>query len=77
MSPVSRTVPEPTSVIAQEVARLAATPEVRSALEWFRDQETEFAEEDEPSLTEELLALLRLDLDRDHEYEHRGASVAS
>jgi len=43
MSPVSRTVPEPTSVIAQEVARLAATPEVRSALEWFRDQETEFA----------------------------------
>jgi tripeptide aminopeptidase len=43
MSPVSRTVPEPTSAIAQEVARLAATPEVRSALEWFRDQETEFA----------------------------------
>lgn len=43
MSPVSRTAPEPTSAIAQEVARLAATPEVRSALEWFRDQETEFA----------------------------------
>ena len=43
MSPVSRTAPEPTSAIAQEVARLAATPEVRNALEWFRDQETEFA----------------------------------
>jgi acetylornithine deacetylase/succinyl-diaminopimelate desuccinylase-like protein len=43
MSPVSRTAPEPTSAIAQEVACLAATPEVGSALEWFRDQETEFA----------------------------------
>src|SRR3954471_17125320 len=43
MSPVSRIAPEPTSAIAQEVARLAATPEVRNALEWFRDQETEFA----------------------------------
>ncbi|PYV65086.1 MAG: peptidase M20 [Acidobacteria bacterium] len=43
MSPVSRTAPEPTSAIAQEVARLAATPEVHSAIEWFRDQETEFA----------------------------------
>jgi acetylornithine deacetylase/succinyl-diaminopimelate desuccinylase-like protein len=43
MSPVSRTASQPTSAIAQEVSRLAATPEVRNALEWFRDQETEFA----------------------------------
>src|SRR5215813_10761247 len=39
----SRTTSEPDSVIAQEVSRLEATPEFRSALEWFRDEEPEFA----------------------------------
>ena len=29
--------------VQQEVSRLAAIPEVRSALQWFRDQEAEFA----------------------------------
>jgi tripeptide aminopeptidase len=32
----------PSSSIAQEVSRLAATAEVISAIEWFRDQEPEF-----------------------------------
>jgi tripeptide aminopeptidase len=43
MSPVPRTSPEPASAIAQEVARLATSTEVKAAFEWFRDQETEFA----------------------------------
>ncbi len=43
MTPVPRTSAEPASVIAQEVARLAASTEVKAAFEWFRDQETEFA----------------------------------
>src|SRR6266536_963531 len=43
MSPVPRTSPEPASAIAPEVACLAASPEVRSAIEWFSDQESEFA----------------------------------
>ena len=33
---------EATTSIAQEVARLSASPEVSSAIEWFRDQEPEF-----------------------------------
>jgi len=44
MSPAPRpSAVEPFTVIQQEIARLAAAPEVRSAMEWFRDQETEFA----------------------------------
>ena len=43
MTPVPRTSAEPASAIAQELARLAASPEVISAFEWFRNQETEFA----------------------------------
>jgi tripeptide aminopeptidase len=31
------------SAIPQEISRLAATPDVQSALQWFRDQEAEFA----------------------------------
>src|SRR5881397_3405695 len=43
MTPVPRTSPEPISATAQEVARLAASPEVISAIDWFHDQEAEFA----------------------------------
>src|SRR5947208_996409 len=43
MTPVPRTSAEPNSAIAQEVDRLAASAEVTSTLEWFHDQETEFA----------------------------------
>src|SRR5262249_15823222 len=38
----ARTASKPASTIAQEMARLAARSEVRSAFEWFRDQEPEF-----------------------------------
>ena len=31
------------SAVPQEISRLAATPDVQSALQWFRDQEAEFA----------------------------------
>jgi tripeptide aminopeptidase len=44
MTPVSRaSAAETASTIEQEIARLAASSEVRSAFEWFRDQEAEFA----------------------------------
>src|SRR5437899_9767998 len=43
MTPVPRTSAEPASAIAQEVARLATSTEVKAAFEWFRNQETEFA----------------------------------
>jgi tripeptide aminopeptidase len=43
MTPVPRTSSEPISATAQEVARLAASPEVISAIDWFHDQEAEFA----------------------------------
>jgi tripeptide aminopeptidase len=33
---------EPLPAMQQEIARLAALPEVRSAIEWFRDQEAQF-----------------------------------
>ncbi len=43
MSPASRApAAEPPPAMQQEIARLAALPEVRSAMEWFRDQETQF-----------------------------------
>jgi acetylornithine deacetylase/succinyl-diaminopimelate desuccinylase-like protein len=40
MSP--RTASEPDSALAQEISRLAATQEFRSAVDWFRDEEPEF-----------------------------------
>jgi tripeptide aminopeptidase len=43
MTPVPRTSSESASTIVQEVARLAASPEVVSAVEWFHDQEAEFS----------------------------------
>ncbi|SRR5216684_1858252 len=44
MSPSTRSsTTEPFIGIQQEIARLAAAPAVRSAMEWFRDKETEFA----------------------------------
>jgi tripeptide aminopeptidase len=43
MTPVPRTSPEPASAIAQELARVATSTEVKAAFEWFRNQETEFA----------------------------------
>src|SRR6266480_6637605 len=43
MTPVPRTSAEPASAIAQEVARLATSTEVKAAFEWFRNQETEFS----------------------------------
>ncbi|PYV73656.1 MAG: peptidase M20, partial [Acidobacteria bacterium] len=43
MTPVPRTSAEPASAIAQELARLATSTEVKAAFEWFRNQETEFA----------------------------------
>jgi tripeptide aminopeptidase len=43
MSPASRApAAEPPTALQQEVARLAALPEVRSVMEWFRDQEAQF-----------------------------------
>src|SRR6202140_4020111 len=43
MSHVARALSEHFPNGQQEVSRLAAIPEVRSALQWFRDQEAEFA----------------------------------
>jgi tripeptide aminopeptidase len=44
MSQVARPLnADPLSDLQQEITRLAAMPEVRSALQWFRDQEAEFA----------------------------------
>lgn len=43
MSQVARPLTEHFPNVQQEVPRLAAIPEVRSALQWFRDQEAEFA----------------------------------
>src|SRR5450432_621201 len=44
MSPASRApATEPPPTMQQEIARLASLPEVRSAMEWFRDQEAQFA----------------------------------
>jgi tripeptide aminopeptidase len=43
MSPASRApAAEPLPALQQEIARLAALPQVRSAMEWFRDQEAQF-----------------------------------
>lgn len=42
MSPAARSFPS-VSLAQQEISRLASTPEVRSALRWFSDQEAEFA----------------------------------
>jgi tripeptide aminopeptidase len=43
MSQVARPLTEHFPNVQQEVSHLAAIPEVRSALQWFRDQEAEFA----------------------------------
>jgi tripeptide aminopeptidase len=43
MSQVARPLTEHFPNVQQEVSRLAAIPEVRSAMQWFRDQEAEFA----------------------------------
>jgi tripeptide aminopeptidase len=43
MSQVARPFTEHFPDVQKEVSRLAAIPEVRSALQWFRDQEAEFA----------------------------------
>ena len=44
MSPAARpSTTESFIGIQQEIARLAAEPVVRSAMEWLRDNETEFA----------------------------------
>jgi len=43
MAPAPRaSAAEPLPAIQQEIARLAALPEVRSAMEWFRDQGAQF-----------------------------------
>src|ERR1700757_85036 len=43
MSPVPRApAAEPLPAMQQEVARLAARPEIHAAMEWFRDQEAQF-----------------------------------
>ena len=43
MSPAPRpSAAEPLPAVQQEVARLAALPEVRAAMEWFREQEAQF-----------------------------------
>src|SRR5712692_9085412 len=43
MSPASRvSAAEPLPALQQEIARLAALPAVRAAMEWFRDQEAQF-----------------------------------
>jgi len=45
MSPAARpSAAEPVSDVQQEIARLAAMSEVRSAVQWFREQESEFAQ---------------------------------
>lgn len=44
MSPAPRpSTTEPVSVMRHEIARMASLPAVRSAMEWFRDEEAEFA----------------------------------
>src|SRR5437899_4678837 len=44
MSPAPRpSTSEPISVMRHEIARMASLPAVRSAMEWFRDEEAEFA----------------------------------
>src|SRR2546428_11024508 len=43
MSPASRSSAQSTSALDAEIARLAVEPEVRAAMQWFRDQEAEFA----------------------------------
>src|SRR5713226_5402682 len=44
MSPAARPSPaDPPSAFEREIARLAAQPEVRSALAWLRDQESDLA----------------------------------
>jgi len=43
MNQVARPTAEQFSTMPQEISRLAALPEVQSALQWFRDQEAEFA----------------------------------
>ena len=43
MSPAPRpSAAEPLLAMQQEVARLATLPEVRAAMEWFREQEAQF-----------------------------------
>jgi tripeptide aminopeptidase len=42
MSPASRPSVESFPLVQQEIARLVEDPEVRSAMEWFRDQEGQF-----------------------------------
>jgi tripeptide aminopeptidase len=42
MSPVSRSATEPLQNLRQEITELAALPQVQAAVEWFRQQETEF-----------------------------------
>ena len=44
MSPVSRSATEPVQSLRQEIAELAALPDVRAAVEWFREQEAEFTQ---------------------------------
>lgn len=45
MSPAARpSAAEPVSEVRQEITRLAATSEVRSAVEWFHEQEAEFSQ---------------------------------
>ena len=43
MTPAPRSSPETTSALQAEIARLAEIANVRSALEWFREAEAEFA----------------------------------
>jgi acetylornithine deacetylase/succinyl-diaminopimelate desuccinylase-like protein len=42
MSPVSRSATEPLHSLRQEIAELAALPDVQAAVEWFREQAAEF-----------------------------------
>jgi tripeptide aminopeptidase len=42
MSLVSRSATEPLQNLRQEIAELAAVPQIQAAVEWFRQQETEF-----------------------------------
>jgi len=42
MSPVSRSATEPVHNLRQEIAELAALPQVQAALDWFAEQEAEF-----------------------------------
>ena len=43
MTPASRSTAQSVSAFEAEIAHLAAQPEVRAAMQWFRDQEAEFA----------------------------------